>query len=487
MSENKTNWMEDILLNKKFREKFESGEIQAMRYKGTVETFDDLPKTGNVAGDFWNVKDTGKNFAWNGKEWDDVSGIMEVPEATTTVSGTLKLGTSTTVSDAAGMIGKTSNGSAAVQFATNSLAGVVKLSSSKTGLNTTNAAAIGRNGSYQVFVPVATTSDNGSVKLATAITDAGAQSVPTASVVNAALAKKADLEELGNYVPLSGGNVEGDLRVGYAKNGTFYQAVGLNHQTGSADFAGILTAQIGDFANLRVFDRNESGAKVPVFTANPSGVSTSLNISTTGTLTVGGPLYVIDNGCRVEISNGTLVLRAPQGSEIGGRISFHNSENEESHAIYASNVSDDIYITAIVNAVGFCAIDKKTGEFVQIFSNGISGCERISDVSDLSVKKGGKITFYGETDRDKYTVSCTTDGDIVLDGGLTLGSTGTLTVGGVDVGAKLAELDQSMTETIGKVETAETKIEANEATIESLTSKIEALEARIAALEGASA
>ena len=331
MSENKTNWMEDILLNKKFREKFESGEIQAMRYKGTVETFDDLPKTGNVAGDFWNVKDTEKNFAWNGKEWDDVSGIMEVPEATTTVSGTIKLGTTTTVSDQAGMIGKTSNGSAAVQFATNSLAGVVKLSSSKTGLNTTNAAAIGRNGSYQVFVPVATTSDNGSVKLATAITDAGAQSVPTASVVNAALAKKADLERLGNYVPLAGGNIEGDLRIGYVRNGTFYQAVGLNHQTGSADFSGILTAQVGDFANLRVFDRNESGAKVPVFTANPSGVSTSLNISTTGTLTVGG----VDVGATLaELTNGSTIVKS------GGKLVFLDEAGEEKETISCADNGD---------------------------------------------------------------------------------------------------------------------------------------------------
>ena len=134
-----------------------------------------------------------------------------------------------------------------------------------------------------------------------------------------------------NFVPLSGGNVEGDLRIGYTRNGTFYQAVGLNHQTGSADFSGILTAQIGDFANLRVFDRNESGAKVPVFIANPSGVSTSLNISTTGTLTVGG----VDVGATLaELTNGSTIVKS------GGKLVFLDEAGEEKETISCADNGD---------------------------------------------------------------------------------------------------------------------------------------------------
>ena len=47
---------------------------QAMHYKGQVATYTDLPATGNVAGDVWNVQDTGDNYAWNGTGWDDLSG-----------------------------------------------------------------------------------------------------------------------------------------------------------------------------------------------------------------------------------------------------------------------------------------------------------------------------------------------------------------------------------------------------------------------------
>lgn len=103
--------------------------------------------------------------------------------------------------------------------------------------------------------------------------------------------------ESPGYVPLTGGQITGDLSIGYLQGGkTFLQAIGLNSQTGSADFSGILTSQIGDFANLRVFDRNSSGGKVVVMTVNAAGgLSTSLNISTTGTLTLGD----VDVGAKI--------------------------------------------------------------------------------------------------------------------------------------------------------------------------------------------
>ena len=43
------------------------------RYKGSVATYSLLPKTGNVAGDVYNVEDTGANYAWTGSAWDKLS------------------------------------------------------------------------------------------------------------------------------------------------------------------------------------------------------------------------------------------------------------------------------------------------------------------------------------------------------------------------------------------------------------------------------
>lgn len=42
-------------------------------YKGSKDTYDNLPSAGNKVGDVWNVEDTGINYAWNGVDWDSLS------------------------------------------------------------------------------------------------------------------------------------------------------------------------------------------------------------------------------------------------------------------------------------------------------------------------------------------------------------------------------------------------------------------------------
>lgn len=50
------------------------------RPKGSVQSYDNLPKEGNQVGDVWNVIDTDMNYAWteNGT-WDPLGGISEIP------------------------------------------------------------------------------------------------------------------------------------------------------------------------------------------------------------------------------------------------------------------------------------------------------------------------------------------------------------------------------------------------------------------------
>ena len=58
----------------------------AMRYKGEKETYADLPTSGNVTGDVWNIATAdadhgikaGDNVAWNGTTWDVLSGLMDL-------------------------------------------------------------------------------------------------------------------------------------------------------------------------------------------------------------------------------------------------------------------------------------------------------------------------------------------------------------------------------------------------------------------------
>jgi len=72
-------------------EALEAADVAAMHYKGTVATQANLPTADNAVGDFYNVTDSSKNFAWNGSSWDDVTGIFSVSTATDSVAGIVKL------------------------------------------------------------------------------------------------------------------------------------------------------------------------------------------------------------------------------------------------------------------------------------------------------------------------------------------------------------------------------------------------------------
>ena len=54
----------------------------AMHYKGSVAAVANLPSTGNVVGDFYNVTATGENYAWTGSEWDVTGSIVDLVSIT---------------------------------------------------------------------------------------------------------------------------------------------------------------------------------------------------------------------------------------------------------------------------------------------------------------------------------------------------------------------------------------------------------------------
>lgn len=58
----------------------------ALHYQGTKDNYSDLPTTGNVKGDVWNITNAdashgvkaGDNVAWNGTDWDVLSGTVDL-------------------------------------------------------------------------------------------------------------------------------------------------------------------------------------------------------------------------------------------------------------------------------------------------------------------------------------------------------------------------------------------------------------------------
>lgn len=49
-----------------------------LRYKGSVQTEEDLPTEGNVIGDVWNIISTDENVAWTGTEWDKFGSAIDL-------------------------------------------------------------------------------------------------------------------------------------------------------------------------------------------------------------------------------------------------------------------------------------------------------------------------------------------------------------------------------------------------------------------------
>lgn len=72
----------------------------ALKYKGSIENYSDLPKSGQQIGDTWNVVNAygsshaGTNWAWNGITWDPLGGIVDL---TKYVTMDLPTGTANTI------------------------------------------------------------------------------------------------------------------------------------------------------------------------------------------------------------------------------------------------------------------------------------------------------------------------------------------------------------------------------------------------------
>lgn len=58
-----------FLKNADFDQKIAEKMINVYKYKGTKASYDELPKSGNTAGDVYDVAG-GMNYAWDGTKWD---------------------------------------------------------------------------------------------------------------------------------------------------------------------------------------------------------------------------------------------------------------------------------------------------------------------------------------------------------------------------------------------------------------------------------
>ena len=66
------------------------------KYKGSLQSRSNLPTTGMVIGDVYNLEDTGMNVAWSGQAWDNLGSVVDLsPYLTKTEANTTYAKTST--------------------------------------------------------------------------------------------------------------------------------------------------------------------------------------------------------------------------------------------------------------------------------------------------------------------------------------------------------------------------------------------------------
>lgn len=82
----KVSTLETKVANTYTKAEVDSKVSAVMRYKGSKDTYDDLPAEGNVIGDVWNIATAniaqgikaGDNVAWNGTGWDILGGAVDL-------------------------------------------------------------------------------------------------------------------------------------------------------------------------------------------------------------------------------------------------------------------------------------------------------------------------------------------------------------------------------------------------------------------------
>lgn len=102
--------------------------IEVMHYKGTKTAVSALPSTGNTKGDVWHVTANGSEYAWDGTEWQELGGVIDIPDNT---------GSSTTGISIADHSTTTITG---VQASTVSVTGVQESTTTASKITTTNVS-----------------------------------------------------------------------------------------------------------------------------------------------------------------------------------------------------------------------------------------------------------------------------------------------------------------------------------------------------------
>lgn len=338
------------------------GLMTVYKYKGSVETYADLPTSGQKVGDVWNVETAdpdhgikaGDNVAWDGAQWDILGGNHDLSEYaqlnsanTFTASNTFRANIAVSNGTAAGSSGTVSFGvsptgeTVQARIGTDNLGGLFYRASTnqphifRIGTNN-NVVAIRDDDIKVAFssnnIPFATVTHDGVAKwLGNANTATKLQTARTINGVPFDGTQNITIEAgQGEFLPLTGGTVTGPIYLPSTAPTTDTQAVtkkyvddsvagagggdvtaaGDNYFTGKNTFNRPITVRDGELAGI--------GGTITLGT-KPNSATTQAKINSAAT---GAMYYTATEGLAHFFNVGTAAVAKIGGTATTATLDF---------------------------------------------------------------------------------------------------------------------------------------------------------------------
>lgn len=424
------------------------GLATVYKYNGSVETYADLPTSGQKVGDVWNVETAdpdhgikaGDNVAWDGAQWDtlggnhDLSGYAQLNSANTfTASNTFRANIAVSNGTAAGSSGTVSFGvsptgeTVQARIGTDNLGGLFYHASTKQPhifrVGTNNDVFVIRDDDTKVAfssnnIPFATVTHDGVAKW----------------LGNANTAKKLETARTINGVAFDGTK---DITI-EASGGGDVTATGDNYFTGKNTFNRPITVRDGELAGIggtitlgtkpnsatTQAKINSTTTGAMYYTAT-EGLAHFFNVGTAEVATIGGTATTATLDF---LANSILKYSTSSGLRVGGGgtsqiIGFYPEAADNTAGMRLSNqaeaISTDYSIFSLQNN---SAISYTKNAALQVGNFKILEVDRNNNNVTIKADSNGQILFT-PNNLASNTSSIDSNGNFYISQGLTVGST----------------------------------------------------------------
>lgn len=342
------------------------GLATVYKYKGSVETYADLPISGQQVGDVYNVKqadpdhniEAGDNVAWDGEKWDilagdtDLSGYAQLNSANTFTAantfnsnivvraataagsaGVITLGEKPSSKTAQCLINAAGNGNLILQASENGIVAlqsgsVLQWSVASDEANTKTSAYL-HSTLAATYTPATGVVWEGNAKTATKLAAARTiNGVPFDGTKNITIEAGK-----GTFLPLTGGTVTGPIYLPSDTPTTDTQAVTKKYVDDSVAGAGsgdVMAAGNNNFTGVNTFNNSTNfGNYIAVRSGNGSSAAGVINLGRlSGSTVQGASLSAVSTG-QLNLTAGTgrnVVLQSREQQDAVNLAEFSTSQ-----------------------------------------------------------------------------------------------------------------------------------------------------------------